>query len=88
MKNINKEELKCIAFDVGWELVFEKENNKLLRFKKGDDINVVIDIWWSTGTVAIQERTPKGYRAYKYIKNCGTKDFENILNEPFNPYRP
>ena len=44
------EKIKCHASDLGWELFTHDENQKKLRFVRG---NTVVDIWYTRMTVAI-----------------------------------
>lgn len=49
---MDKEHLKCLTHDEGWEVQFEKPDNRLVRFAKG---NIRIDVWYSVMTVGIYE---------------------------------
>lgn len=71
---MDKEYIKCIANDNGWEFLFEHvfPMVPLLRFGKK---KIMIDIWFTTGTVGIMRR----HKKTEYIRNCNLETCTSIL---------
>lgn len=74
--------IKDLAKDFGYELVFEKPANCLIRIQRD---GVRIDVWYSKMTVGIQQLNHEGYFAkfdWEYLRDVSEETFVDILDKP------
>ena len=74
-----QEKLKFLADDYGYSMLWDKPDNKLVRFEKGI---FWVDVWYTTMTVAVHKETKGRWkRDVKYIKGVTMDSLSNIFDE-------
>lgn len=63
-----------LAKKFSFSTVFQKPDNKLLRFKRDD---VMVDVWYSTMTVGFYHNGTA-----RYVKNVDYNDLPEVFSNP------